>query len=180
MGFVCVTSDFSDVSIEQNVTFCGLNVTSDFSDFSIEQNIAVYVLFFLFCVLPENLPFSDFFPQVFFQLRLMCDRNSDFGLCNLTHCFAVILTRSRARSTFLWTLGNLFWLLSRHGNSNGSGMSHVTTASPNHPSGYLGGWARPWSAEEMLDGQHQRVDIPVHARSAHNGLLQKRLEEDLC
>ena len=131
MGFVCVTSDFSDVTIEQNVTFCGLNVTSDFSDFSIEQNIAVYVLvFFLFCVLPENLPFSDFFPQVFFQRRLMCDRNSDFSLCNLTHCFAVILTRSRARSTFLWTLGNLFWLLSRHGNSNGSGMSHVTTASP--------------------------------------------------
>ena len=31
----------------------------------------------------------------------------------------------------------------------------------------------------MLDGQHQRVDIPVHARTAHKGLLQKRLEEDL-
>ena len=50
----------------------------------------------------------------------------------------------------------------------------------NHPSGYLGGWATPWSAEEMLDGQHQRVDIPAYARTAHNGLLQKRLEEDLC
>ena len=37
----------------------------------------------------------------------------------------------------------------------------------------------PWSAEEMLDG-HQRVDISAHARSAHKGLLQKRLEEDLC
>ena len=46
--------------------------------------------------------------------------------------------------------------------------------------GTLGGWATPWSAEEMLDGQHQRVDIPVHARAAHKGLLQKRLEEDLC
>ena len=35
----------------------------------------------------------------------------------------------------------------------------------------------------MLDGQRQGVDIPVHARTAHNGLLQKkkkkRLEEDL-
>ena len=38
----------------------------------------------------------------------------------------------------------------------------------------------PWSAEEMVDGQHQTVDIPAHARTAHKGLLQKRLEEDLC
>ena len=38
----------------------------------------------------------------------------------------------------------------------------------------------PWSAEEMLDGKHQRVDIPAHARTAHKDLLQKRLEEDLC
>ena len=46
--------------------------------------------------------------------------------------------------------------------------------------GNLGGWATPWSAEEMLDEQHQRVDIPAHARTAHKNLLQKRLEEDLC
>ena len=38
----------------------------------------------------------------------------------------------------------------------------------------------PWSAEEMLAGQHQRVDIPAHAIIAHKGLLRKRLEEDLC
>ena len=38
----------------------------------------------------------------------------------------------------------------------------------------------PWLAEEMLDGQHQRVDLSAHARSACKGLLQKRLEEDLC
>ena len=50
----------------------------------------------------------------------------------------------------------------------------------NHPSEHLGGWATPWSAEEMLDGQHQRVEIPAHVRPAHNGLLQKILEEDLC
>ena len=50
----------------------------------------------------------------------------------------------------------------------------------NHHSGHLGGWARPWSVEEMLDGQHQRVGIPAHARTAHKGLLLKRLEEDLC
>ena len=50
----------------------------------------------------------------------------------------------------------------------------------NRPSGHLGGWATPWSAEDMLDGQHQRVNITVHARAAHNGLLQKRLEENLC
>ena len=36
-----------------------------------------------------------------------------------------------------------------------------------------------WLAEEMLDGQHLKVDIPAHARTAHQGLLQKGLEEDL-
>ena len=39
----------------------------------------------------------------------------------------------------------------------------------------------PWSVEEMLDGQHQVVDIPARAKTAYNGLLlQKRLEEDHC
>ena len=38
----------------------------------------------------------------------------------------------------------------------------------------------PWLAEEMLVEQHQRGDIPAHARTAHNGLLQERLVEDLC
>ena len=44
----------------------------------------------------------------------------------------------------------------------------------------LGGWATPWSAEELLNGQHQRDDIPAHAGTAHSGLQQKRLEEDFC
>ena len=52
--------------------------------------------------------------------------------------------------------------------------------SQNHPSRYLGGRATPWSAEEMLDGQHQRVDISTHARAAHKGLLRKILKEDHC
>ena len=42
------------------------------------------------------------------------------------------------------------------------------------------GWVVPWLAEEMLDGEHQRVDIPARVRTAHKGLLLKRLEEDLC
>ena len=47
---------------------------------------------------------------------------------------------------------------------------------------HLGRWVMSWSAQEMLEGQHQTVDIPSHARIAHDGLLQKRLEvkEDLC
>ena len=44
-----------------------------------------------------------------------------------------------------------------------------------HSSMHFGGWVPPWSAEKMLDGQH-----PAHARTAHNGLLQKRLEDVLC
>ena len=47
----------------------------------------------------------------------------------------------------------------------------------NHPSGHLAGWATSWSAEEMLERQHQRVDFPTHARTVQKGLLQKRLEE---
>ena len=38
----------------------------------------------------------------------------------------------------------------------------------------------PWSAEEMHDGQRQGMDTPAYARAAYKGLLQKRLEEDLC
>ena len=47
---------------------------------------------------------------------------------------------------------------------------------PKHPVWYLRGLATPWSVEEMPDGQHQtqRVDIPAHARIAHNCLLQKK------
>ena len=47
-----------------------------------------------------------------------------------------------------------------------------------HTPRHLGEWATPWWVEKMLDGQHQRVDIPAHARTANKGLLQKRPEED--
>ena len=61
-------------------------------------------------------------------------------------------------------------------------IQHVTChdSLQNHPSGHLEGWAVLWSAEETLYGQLQRVDLPAHARTAHNNLLQKRLEENLC
>ena len=56
----------------------------------------------------------------------------------------------------------------------------VKTAFPSHPAWHLEGRTAPWSAKKMLGGQCQRVDIPTHARTAHNGLLQERLEEILC
>ena len=40
----------------------------------------------------------------------------------------------------------------------------------NNPSGHLGGLAKPWLAQKMLGGQHQRVDIRTHARTAQKGL----------
>ena len=46
--------------------------------------------------------------------------------------------------------------------------------------GTLESWQCCDQQEEMLDGQHQRVDVPAYARTAHKGLLQKSLEEDLC
>ena len=60
-------------------------------------------------------------------------------------------------------------------------MLHATATSPKTIlQWHLGGWATAWLAEEMLNGQKQRMDISAHSRTAHKGLLQKRLEEDLC
>ena len=64
--------------------------------------------------------------------------------------------------------------------THGSGLSHATTDSPKPP------FRTPWRGGDAVVGrgnaygQHQRVDIPARARTAHEGLLQKRLEEDLC
>ena len=41
-------------------------------------------------------------------------------------------------------------------------------------------WGGELTAEEMLNEQHERVDIPALARIAHYGLPQKRMTEDLC
>ena len=38
----------------------------------------------------------------------------------------------------------------------------------NYPTRHLGVLATPWSAGKMLDRQRQRMDIPVHARTADN------------
>ena len=37
-----------------------------------------------------------------------------------------------------------------------------------------------WSAEEMLDGQYEKVNVSAHAKTAYDGLPRERLEEDLC
>ena len=86
----------------------------------------------------------------------------------------------QSKVNFLVGTQNLFRQLSRDGNLHGSGMSHATSASPNHPSRHLGGWVTLCLAEEMLDEQRQRMDVSALARTAYKGLLQKRLEEDLC
>ena len=123
---------------------------------------------------------------------------SECGHSCMTHeCFsfdlftyATLIIRPTTRSTFLWVHSNLLWQLSRDRNLHGSVMSHAKTASSKPPfrAPCLFVWntvtlqgtlATPLSAEEMLDGLHQRVDIHVHARTAHKGLRQKRLEEDL-
>ena len=67
-----------------------------------------------------------------------------------------------------WTNWLSFYSL-RAGNLHHSGMSHT-----------IRGWAMPWSSDEMLVGQHQRVDVSARARNVHKGPWQKRLEEDLC
>ena len=51
----------------------------------------------------------------------------------------------------------------------------------NYATWHLGRGAMVWLAEEVLGGQHERMDSPAHARTAQIGLLKKkRLEEDPC
>ena len=52
-----------------------------------------------------------------------------------------------------------WWQLLRDGNTHGSGMSHAMTASPKSSFRAPFRWAMLWLAEEILSGQHQRVDI---------------------
>ena len=61
----------------------------------------------------------------------------------------------------------------------GFGMSHATTAS--QKLSFRARWrvGDTLVGREMLDGQHQRVDIPAYARTAYKGCLQKRREEDI-
>ena len=99
--------------------------------------------------------------------------------------------RALVHKTSDWVWNNINFLVGSTGTSSGNCQETQirmvrachTPRQPlqNHPSRHLGGKATPWSVEEMLDGQRQRVDIPAHARTAHNGLRKKkRLEEDLC
>ena len=69
------------------------------------------------------------------------------------------------------------WARSRAENLKDSGMSHAMTASPNLS--FRAAWrlVMPLSAEEMLNWQHQRVDVPAHARTAHDGLRHRRLKK---
>ena len=82
------------------------------------------------------------------------------------------------RSTFLWVNRDLFWQLPRDGNLHFSGVSHATTASPKPF------FMAPWRVRDAEVGGGNAgwtiSNIPTHARTVYNDLLQKRLEEDLC
>ena len=56
-----------------------------------------------------------------------------------------------------------------------SKLPHALTASSKPSSQAPWKVGDTWSAEEMLDGQQQRVDISAQARTAHKGFQQKRL-----
>ena len=112
--------------------------------------------------------FEGFFFSFFFFFFLFSQGNF-----SVSHTWSARPTTGASKISCLVVL---FWQLSRQENLHGSSMSHAMTASPKHPSRRHEFWATPWLAEEILDRQTQRVDIPAHARTAHKGLLQKRLE----
>ena len=95
-------------------------------------------------------------------------------------CSTRLTTECGPRSASSWVLRDLFWQLSREKLAR---LGHVTrhhSLSKTILQSSVRGWATPWSAEKMLDGLQQGVDIPAHFRTAHKGLVQKRLKEDLC
>ena len=77
--------------------------------------------------------------------------------------------RSASGSTSLWVHRNLFWQLSRDGNWYGLGFHTPRQPLQNDPPGHLEVWATLWWAEEMLDGQHQRVDISAPCQNCSQG-----------
>ena len=85
-----------------------------------------------------------------------------------------------ARSTSLWVHRNLFWQWSRVGNLHGLGMSHTMTASPKPSFGALWRVGNTMVSRRNARWTKSKSDTPAHARTAHKGLLQKRLEEGLC
>ena len=83
-----------------------------------------------------------------------------------------------ARSTSLWVHRKLFWQLSRDGNLHGSGMSHAMTASPKSS------FTAPWRMGDVVVRRENagwttaKSGHPSScARTDHDGLPQKRLEE---
>ena len=50
----------------------------------------------------------------------------------------------------------------------------------NDLSGHLGRWATSPSAEQMLDGQHERIGVPATAGTAHDDLPEKTLDKNRC
>ena len=123
---------------------------------------------------------TDYKPAEHIHDDIKCILIFFFSLAKETSAYLLLGVQDQwlvqSKSPALWVHGNLFRQLSREENLHGSGMSHAMTASSKRPSRHHELWATPWSAEEMLDRQHQRVDIHAYARTAHMGLLQKRLE----
>ena len=91
-------------------------------------------------------------------------------------------TNDWVRSKINFTVGahgDLFWHLSGDGRSRGSGVSRAPAASLK-PSFMAPLEDEQRRGRQKLDGQRQRVGISAHAKTAHDGLLKERLEEDPC
>ena len=90
-------------------------------------------------------------------------------------------TNDWLRSKIIFLVGPLEPLLAIVTRQKLAWFGHVTRhdSLSKTVSGYLGEWATLCSAEEMLDRQHRKADVPAHARTSHKGLLHNGLEEDL-
>ena len=81
------------------------------------------------------------------------------------------------RSASLWVHRNLFWQLSRYGNLHGLGISHATTVWPKRS------LRAAWKVGDAMvchGWTASKSGHPCPCQNCSQGLLQKRLEEDLC
>ena len=85
-----------------------------------------------------------------------------------------------ARSDSLWVHRNLFWHLSGNGNLHGSDMLHAMLDSA------IPSFMAPWRVGDAVVGRGNAGGTtskglhPCPCQTAHKGLLQERLGQDLC
>ena len=86
-----------------------------------------------------------------------------------THTHTHTIREETGRTKYEYDQDKWRWWVAVHSNSKKS-ITHLGKPRQplqNHPSWNLGGWVMTQLADEMLNGQRYRVDVPAHADADH-------------